>query len=124
MNEFPVLSTKSVVAKLGAVIYYIVSGAFFFVLMPISQFVSSVWSIAITHTSNDSPTGVLLLDGKYKTRQIGIISHCLQTHQRMDQLFMLLFCHLQLLLLSPILFFANQLLLKLLLCPLALAVRR
>jgi hypothetical protein len=72
MNEFPVLSTKSVIAKVGTATD-IVSGAFFFVLVPISQFVSSVWSIAITHTSNDSPTGVLLLDGKYKTRRIGII---------------------------------------------------
>jgi hypothetical protein len=34
-----------------------------------------------------------------KTRQIGIISHCLQIHQGMGQLFVLLFCHLQLLLL-------------------------
>ena len=76
MNEFPVLSTKSVIAKLGTATD-IVSGAFFFVLVPISQFVSLVWSIAITHTSNDSHTGVLLLDGKYKTRQIGLISDCL-----------------------------------------------
>jgi hypothetical protein len=88
------------------VLLYIVSGDFFFVLVPVSQFVSSVWSIAVMHTSNDSPTGVLLLDGK--TRQIGLIPHCLQTHQRMGQLFVLLFCHLQLLLLSPILLFANQ----------------
>jgi hypothetical protein len=54
MNEFPVLSTKSVVAKLGAATD-IVSGAFFFMLVRISQFISSVWSIAITHTSKLFP---------------------------------------------------------------------
>ena len=53
MNEFPVLlsillSTKSVFAKLDtALSIYIISC--FFLCVPISQFVSSVWSIALTH---------------------------------------------------------------------------
>ena len=70
MNEFPVLSTKSVFAKLDTAlsIYYLM---LFSVLVPISQFVSSVWSIALTHTSNDLPTAVVLLDGK--TRQYKLV---------------------------------------------------
>jgi hypothetical protein len=76
MNEFPVLSTKSVIAKLGTATY-IVSGAFFFVLVPISQFVSLVWSIAITHTSKLFTYWSTTTTWQDRTRQSGLISDCL-----------------------------------------------